>query len=88
VERTLFWRLKNAGQAAVRRGDWKYLKLGSAEHLFNLATDPRERADRKDAEPALFYELRSLWNAWNAEMLPYPIESYSHDSREYFTDRY
>lgn len=88
VERTLFWRLKNADQAAVRHSDWKYVKLGDAEHLFNLAVDPRERADRKEAEPALFNELRSMWNSWNAEMLPYPIESYSHDNREYFTDRY
>jgi arylsulfatase A-like enzyme len=88
VERTLFWRLKNADQAAVRHGVWKYIKLGDAEHLFNLAVDPRERADRKEAEPTLFNELRSMWNSWNAEMLPYPVESYSHDNREYFTDRY
>ncbi|MFV0643371.1 MAG: sulfatase [Sphingomonadaceae bacterium] len=88
IQRTLFWRLKNANQAAVRHGDWKYIKLGSAEHLFNLAADPRERADRKDSEPVLFRELRDLWNSWNAKMLPYPIESYSHDNREYFTDRY
>ena len=89
VERTLFWRqASSGGMAAVRKGDWKYLATGDEEHLFNLAIDPRERANRKDAEPELFRQLRSEWNAWNAEMLPYPIGSYRQDNREFFSDRY
>ncbi len=36
---------RHAEQAALRDGDWKYLKLGKNESLFNLAGDERERAE-------------------------------------------
>ncbi len=88
VERTLFWRIKPENQAAVRQGDWKYLAIGGEQHLFNLADDPRERADLKDVHPDRFVALRSAWDAWNAQMLPYPLGSYSQDNRGYFSDRY
>lgn len=89
VERTLFWRMaSNGGMAAVRSGNWKYLATGREQHLFNLAIDPRERANRKDAEPEIFNRLRAEWDAWNAQMLPYPLGSYRQDNREYFSDRY
>lgn len=89
VDRTLFWRMASSGgMAAVRRGNWKYLAIGDEQHLFDLAADPRERADRKEAEPALFRELRSAWDAWNAQMLPVPLGSYRQDNRPYFSDRY
>ena len=44
-ERTLFWRMGNRRQRAVRRGDWKYLKVAEREFLFDLAYDPRERGN-------------------------------------------
>ncbi|QZH75268.1 MAG: sulfatase-like hydrolase/transferase [Erythrobacter sp.] len=89
VERTLFWRMaSNGGMAAVRSGDWKYLATGDEQHLFNLALDPRERANRMDAEPETFQRLRAQWDAWNAQMLPYPLGSYRQDNRPYFSDRY
>ena len=89
VERTLFWRqVSSGGMAAVRRGDWKYLATGGEEHLFNLALDPRERANLKDREPERFLQLRTAWNEWNAEMLAYPQGSYRQDNRPYFSDRY
>lgn len=89
VERSLFWRLASSGgMAAARRGDWKFIALGEEQHLFNLADDPRERADLKDAHPEVFRELRSAWDGWNAQMLPYPVGSYRQDSRPYFSDRY
>jgi arylsulfatase A-like enzyme len=86
--RRLFWRFRNAEQAAVRDGDWKYLKLGGREHLFDLARDPRERADRRDAEPARFQALKAAFAAWNLQMLPYPDGSYSYDVRDVDPDRY
>ncbi len=89
VERTVFWRMKSSGgMAAVRRGDWKYLAIGEEQHLFNLAEDPRERGDRKDLHPELFRELRSAWDDWNAQMLPYPLGSLSQDNRPDYSDRY
>jgi arylsulfatase A-like enzyme len=86
--RRLFWRHKVAGQAAVRDGDWKYLKLGAKEHLFDLSRDERERADRKAEQPARLAALQSAWAAWNASMLPYPAGSFSYDPAEIDADRY
>ena len=86
--RTLFWRQKNARQAAVLDGDWKYLKLAGKEHLFNLAFDAHEQANFKDREPKIFKRLKALWHDWNAQMLPYPPESYSAEVGAYVTERY
>ena len=46
--RTLYWRYKSNDQAAVRDGNWKYLKLGGREHLFDIEADPRERAELRE----------------------------------------
>jgi arylsulfatase A-like enzyme len=88
VDRTLFWRFKANGQAALRQGDWKYLKLGDKEHLFNLAQDERERADLAPDDPARLKAMRLQWDSWNAHMLAYPLGSYSEDVRDHYTDRY
>ncbi|MEZ5742819.1 MAG: sulfatase-like hydrolase/transferase [Sphingomonadaceae bacterium] len=88
IERTLFWRMKANGQAAVRQGDWKYLKLGGKEHLFNLAQDERERAILNDKHPEKLRELKLAWDEWNRQMLPYPLGSFSGDNKESWPDRY
>ncbi|SCW94427.1 Sulfatase [Sphingobium faniae] len=88
VARTLFWRFKASQQAAVRDGDWKYLKLGGKEHLFNVRTDPRERARLNDLYPDRMSELRKKYDAWNAQMLPYTLESYSESTKASYADRY
>jgi arylsulfatase A-like enzyme len=88
VPRTLFWRFKANEQAAVRQGNWKYVKLGGKEHLYNLAEDEHERAERAAAEPAKLAELKGLWDGWNAQMLPYRVDGYSEDVRKAYSDRY
>lgn len=70
--RKLFWRFRENDQAAVRDGDWKYLRMGGQEFLFDLPRDPRERADLKAASPAVLDRLRSDYEAWAETMLPYP----------------
>jgi arylsulfatase A-like enzyme len=72
AERTLYWRMGNRSQRAVRRGDRKYLKVADREFLFDLAYDPRERGNLTRKEPALLDELRAQWEAWNRDMLPVP----------------
>lgn len=84
--RSLYWRYKFADQAALRDGDWKYLKIGKNEQLFNLAWDERERANQATREAARFAAMKLQWAAWNATMLPYPAESYSHPNTA--IDRY
>lgn len=71
-ERTLFWRMANRSQRAVRRGDWKYLKVGDQEFLFDIGYDPRERGNMARKRPDLLNELRGLWEDWNRGMLPVP----------------
>lgn len=88
MERTLCWRMKNNGQAAIRKGDWKYLKLGKKEFLFNLSNDPRERAALNEKHPAKLRELKLEWDAWNSKMLPYPLGSYGYNNKDNMPDRY
>lgn len=73
--RKLFWRFRENDQAAVRDGDWKYLRIAGQEFLFDLPRDPRERANRKGAAPAVLERLRSDYEAWAETMLPYPADA-------------
>ena len=74
-ERTLFWRMRNRYQRAVRRGDWKYLKVADREFLFDIEFDPRERGDLSQKRPDLIAELRTLWEDWDRDMLPLPADA-------------
>lgn len=73
--RTLFWRHRLSDQAAVREGDFKYLRVGDQEFLYNLRLDPRERADLKERDAGTVSRLKRAFAAWNATMLPYPSSS-------------
>jgi arylsulfatase A-like enzyme len=88
VARTVYWRFKAGDQAAVRQGDWKYLRVGGKEHLFDVARDPRERAELKARHPEKFAEMRQLWEEWNRQMLPYPQDSLSESVKLRYPDRY
>jgi arylsulfatase A-like enzyme len=67
-ERTVFWR--NAIHDAARMGNWKYLKVGDAEHLFNVASDPGEKDELRFAHKDVFENLRAQYQKWNLQMLP------------------
>lgn len=75
--RQLYWRYKAGEQAALRDGDWKYLKLGNREWLFNLAQDEREQANHAIKEAARLTAMKHAWASWNASMLAYPEGSFS-----------
>lgn len=72
--RTLYWRMRNREQQAMRRGDWKYLQVSGKDHLFDLSHDWRERANFASAQPALLQELKDQWQDWNRQMLPVPTD--------------
>jgi len=74
-ELTLFWRMRNRYQRAVRRGGWKYLKVADREFLFDIEFDPRERGDLSQKRPDLLAELRALWEDWDRDMLPLPADA-------------
>ena len=84
--RSLYWRYKAASQAALRDGDFKYLKIRDSEYLFNLAQDERERANLSRREAARLAAMKAQWAAWNATMLPYPQQSMAYPNTG--ADRY
>jgi arylsulfatase A-like enzyme len=70
---------------AIRQGDWKLVKEAerrvdagftgkTSVHLFNLAADPGETKDLREQEPERFRRLEALWQRWNAEMAPPPLQ--------------
>ena len=69
-DRSLFWRI--SGFDAARVGKWKYLKDADGEYLFDLSTDPGEKADRRRRDTATFDRIKQQYLAWSAQMLPLP----------------
>ena len=75
IERdALYW--EHEGNAAVRVGDWKLVRLGrkGAWELYNLKADRTELHDLAAKEPDRAAELLAKWNAWakRTNVLPYP----------------
>ncbi len=65
----LFW--KYGLPAAVRKGDWKLVKVGAnPSQLFDLASDVGEQADLASARPAVVAELEADLDAWKAQLVP------------------
>ena len=64
----LYWRWRE--QAAVRKGDWKYLTCGDRGYLFNLATDPEEKHNLLPQQPELGRALRAQLEQWSVTLIP------------------
>ena len=75
IERdALYW--EHEGNAAVRVGDWKLVRMGreGVWELYNLKSDRTELHDLAADEPDRARELAAKWNAWaeRAHVKPYP----------------
>lgn len=69
-DRTLYWRsFQRHKEKAVREGDWKYLKDEKGEYLFNIAIDPGEKNNLKDANKIVFDKLKQLMADWEKSVL-------------------
>lgn len=68
--RAFFWRIDRADrkQKAVRMGNWKYVRDGAIEMLFDLSRDVGERKDLGYQNPEKLADLRKLLADWEAEM--------------------
>ncbi len=70
----LYW--EHEGNAAIRVGDWKLVRLGrnGSWELYNLKTDRTELHNLATAEPQRAKELADKWEAWavRAHVKPYP----------------
>jgi arylsulfatase A-like enzyme len=71
--RELFWRI--TGFDAARVGTWKYLKDADGEYLFDLSSDPGEKASVRRAHPETFERLKLQYLIWSSQMLPMPKPS-------------
>jgi arylsulfatase A len=70
-ERTLFWRVRTAGidQRAVRSGQWKLLREGSARlSLFDLSKDISERTDLAATNTGVVRRLNDHLLAWEKDV--------------------
>ncbi len=81
-ERTLFWRHFAQNQLAAMRGNMKYLQMSGHEFLFAIDQDPREVANIRSHHREIFDELRKALANWNADMLPYPDDTFSYELRD------
>src|SRR5262249_35745883 len=59
THRKLFWRFKANNQKAIRNGDMKWLQIDGNTFLFNVVTDPLERANLKNRMPDVYKKLVS-----------------------------
>ena len=77
IERdAIYW--EHEGNAAIRVGDWKLVRLGrnGPWELYNLKSDRTELHDLASAQPERAAQLAAKWNAWavRAHVKPYPSE--------------
>lgn len=67
--RNFFWRTKRQG--AMRSGNWKYIREGKTESLFDLTVDEHEQANFAEARPDVLAQLRDQFTKWEAGMKAY-----------------
>ena len=53
----------------MRDGNWKYLEDEKGEYLFDLSTDPYEKADVKGQYPDILQNLRKKYLVWEGTVL-------------------
>ena len=66
-ERTLYWRVGRKN--ALRKGDWKLIRDGSAWQLYDLAKDIEESTELAASQVDRVLQLSAIWDHWNAEQL-------------------
>jgi len=64
----LTWRWLS--QSAIRHGDWKYLRAGKREYLFDLKVDASEQHNLAAAQPERLQQLRARLRTWTRELDP------------------
>lgn len=65
---SLKWRW--GAQAAIREGDWKLLRGGNREYLYNLAADLGERTNLAAEYPQVASRLREQLRSWSEALQP------------------
>lgn len=73
-ERTQFWRISRADrkQTAARKGNWKWIRDGEFDQLFDLSKDPGERQNLSYKQPKLTAEMAGLYAEWETMLKQNP----------------
>jgi len=71
----LYWRW--TAQSAIREGQWKLLRGGPREYLFDLVADPGEKQNLLAKHPDIASRLRDHLKLWGADLKPPGVESAS-----------
>lgn len=73
----LYW--EHEGNAAIRVGDWKLVRLGRAGpwELYDLKADRTEQHNVAAEKPELVKQLAAKWDTWatRAQVKPYPRDA-------------
>ncbi len=64
----LAWRW--VAQSAIREGDWKLLRGGEREYLYNLKSDLEEQHNLADKHPEIADRLRARLSKWTSTLSP------------------
>ncbi|MBC7964851.1 MAG: sulfatase-like hydrolase/transferase [Fuerstia sp.] len=64
----LYWRW--VAQSAIREGNWKLLRGGDREYLYDLGTDLEEKHNLAATHPDIAARLRGKLTSWSAELNP------------------
>jgi len=64
----LYWRW--IAQSAIREGNWKLLRGGDREYLYDLGTDLEEKHNLAAQHPDIAARLRAKLTAWSAGLNP------------------
>lgn len=72
IDRRFFWRTYRQG--ATRQGNWKYVREGKNESLYDLSADEHEQADFKEANKPVLDRLRDSFDKWESGMQRYKKE--------------
>lgn len=64
----LFWRW--IAQSAIREGQWKYLRGGTRQYLFDLDADKEEKYNLATKHPDIVKRLKNKLLTWSKELSP------------------
>ena len=64
----LAWRW--IAQSAIREGNWKLLRGGDREYLYDLSADLEEKHNLASQQPDITTRLRAKLKTWSAELTP------------------
>ncbi len=64
----LAWRW--VAQSAIRQGDWKLLRGGDREYLYDLGNDIEEQRNLADDHPEIAAKLRAKLTDWSSQLDP------------------